>query len=120
MLLSPENMETYRWVRSEKHRPYPSAETCTITLANHFVTPVTASPTVTFQSIVFSDIGGITGSPHTGGQAEKDRLIKLIQAKESIAKEETKKIQVQQAELENCLSRLYSMRLPIEKDPGKS
>ena len=99
-------MEPCRRVRPATYRHYPSAETCTVTLANHFVKPVTSSPTVTFQSSVFSDMGGITGSPHTGGQAEKDRLIELIEAKESIAKEEMKKIQAQQAELEKGLLRL--------------
>ena len=91
MLLSPENIEPYTWVRTATHVPCPSAETCTITLANHFAAPVSASPFVTFQSSVFSDVGGITGSPHTGGQAQQDRLIELIERKEAIAKEEAKK-----------------------------
>ena len=70
ILLSPENMEPYTWVYTATHVPRPSAETCTIRLANHFAVPVSASPSVTFQSDVFSEIGGITGSPHTGRQAQ--------------------------------------------------
>ena len=119
MLLSPKNMEPYTWVRTARHVPCPSAETCTISLANHFAAPVSASPTVTFQSGVFSDIGGITGTPHMGGQAQQDRLIQLIERKEAIAKKEAEKIQAQQVELEKGLSSLYSTRVPVESRPRK-
>ena len=64
MLLSPKNMEPYTWFRGAWNVPCPSADTCTITLANHFDAPVSATKTVTFQSGVFFDIGGISGSPH--------------------------------------------------------
>lgn len=119
MLLSPENMEPYTRVRTAQHVPCPSAETCTISLANHFAAPVIAPPTVTFQSGVFADIGGITGTPHMGGQAQQDRLIQLIERKEAIAKKEAEKIQAQQVELEEGLSLLYSTRVPVETRPRK-
>ena len=80
MLLSPKNIEPYTWVRTATHVPRQSAETCTITLANHCATPVSASPFV----------GDITCSPHTGEQTQQDRLIELIERKEAIAKEEAK------------------------------
>ena len=89
--LSPEHMEPYRRLHTAMHVPCPSAETCKITLANHFAMPVSASPSITFQSGVFSDIGGITGSPHTGGQALRDRLIDLIERNEANAKKRKKK-----------------------------
>lgn len=119
MLLPPKNMEPYTWFRGARHAPRPSAETYTITLTNHFAVPVGASLTVTFHSDVFSDIGGITGSPHMGGQAQQDRLIQLIETKEAIAKKEAEKIQAQQVDLEKGLSRLYSSRVPVESKPRK-
>ena len=119
MLLSPKNMEPYTWFRGAWHVPRPSAETSVITLTNHFAAPVCSSPTVTFHLGVFSDIRGITGSPHMGGQAQQDRLIQLIEAKEAIAKKEAEKIQAQQVELEKGLSRLYSTRVPVESRPRK-
>ena len=115
--LSPVNMEPYKRVYTATHLPRPSAETCKITLANHFAMPVSALPSVTFQSGVFSEIGGITGSPHTGGQALQDRLVDLIERNKAIAKKETDKIQAQQVELEKGLSRLYSTRVPVESRP---
>ena len=117
---SPENMEPYTWVRTATHVPRPSGETsCTITLANHFTTPVSASPSVAFWSSVFSDIGKITASPHMGGQAEHERLIELIEGKEAIEKEEAKNIQAQQLEMEKGFLRLYSAHAPVETRPPK-
>ena len=80
--LSPENMEPYKRVYTPTHMPCPSLETCTIRLGNHFSDPNSVSPSVTFHSDIFTEIGGITVSPHTGGQAQQDRLVELIKAKE--------------------------------------
>ena len=44
--------------------------------------PNSALPCVTFHADVFSEIGDITASPHTGGQAQRDRLVELIKTKE--------------------------------------
>jgi len=119
ILLSPENMEPYKKSRTTTYAPCPSTETCTITLQNHFHAPVSDLPTVTFQTSVFYEIGGITGSPHTGGQAEQDRLIELIETKEANAKEEMEKIKAKQLELEKGLSNLYSTHAPVETRPRK-
>ena len=82
ILLSTENMEPYRRVYTQTHVPRPSAEICTIRLGNHFPDPNSVLPCVTFHADVFSEIGGITASPHTGGQAQRDMLIELIKTKE--------------------------------------
>ena len=70
ILLSPENMEPYRRVYTPSYMPSPSTETCTIRLGNHFADPISVLPSVTFQSDVFTEIGGITDSPHTEGQIQ--------------------------------------------------
>ena len=77
--LSPENMEPYRRVYTPTHMPCPSAETCTIRLGNHFPDPNSVLSCVTFHSGVFTKISGISVSPHTGGHAQQDRLVGLIQ-----------------------------------------
>ena len=69
ILLSPANMEPYRRVYTQTHVPCPSAETCAIRLGDHFPDPNSVLPCVTFHADIFSEIGGITASPHTGGQA---------------------------------------------------
>ena len=75
-------MEPYRRVYTKTHVPCPSAETCTIRLGNHFPDPCSVSPCVTFHADVFSKLGGMTASPHTGGQAQHNRLVELIKMKE--------------------------------------
>ena len=76
--------------------------------------PNSALPCVTFHADVFSEIGGITASPHTGGQAQRDRLVELIKTKELMKHAEAEKIRSQQAELERGLSKLYATRPPVE------
>jgi hypothetical protein len=117
--LSPENMEPYRRIYTPTHIPCPSAETCTIRLENHFRDPNSVLPCVTFHSDVFTEIGGITASPHTGGQAQQDRLVELIKTRELIKHAEAEKLRSQQAELERGLSKLYATRSPVELRPKK-
>ena len=117
--LSPENMEPYKRVYTPTHMPCPSLETCTIRLGNHFSDPSSVSPSVTFHSDIFTKIGGITASPHTGGQAQQDSLVELIKAKEFKLHMETEKILSQQAELERGLSKLYATHSPIHLRPRK-
>ena len=76
-------------------------------------------PCVTFHADVFSNIGGITASPHTGGQAQRNRLVELIKTKELMKHAEVEKIQSQQAELERGLSKLCATRSPVEIRPRK-
>ena len=117
--LSPANMEPYKWVYTQTHVPCPSAETCTIRLRNHFFNPNSALPCVTFHADVFREIGGITASPHTGGQAQRDRLVELIKTKELVKHAEAEKIQSQQAEFEGGLSKLYATHPPVEIRPRR-
>ena len=93
--LSPENMHPYQQVHTPTHMPWPSSETCTIRLGNHFSDPNSVSPCVTFHSDIFTAIGGIKASAHTGGQVQQDRLVKFINAKELKQHIETKNIQSQ-------------------------
>ena len=119
ILLSTENMEPYRRVYTQTHVPRPSAETCTIRLGNHFPDPNSVLPCVTFHADVFSEIGGITASPHAGGQAQRDRLVELIKTKELMKHADAEKIRSQQAELERGLSKLHATRSPVELRPRK-
>jgi len=123
MLLPPENMEPYTWFRGARHAPRPSAETYTITLTNHFAVPVGASPTVTFHSDVFSDIGGITGSPHMGGQAQQDRLIQLIETKEAIAKRKRRRYRHNKwswkRACQGYIHRVFLLKADLEKKSDK-
>ncbi len=64
--------------------PSTSTETCTIRLGNHFADPISVLPSVPFQSDVFTEIGGITNSPHMGKHAQQDSLADLIKRKEFI------------------------------------
>ena len=112
-------MEPYRRVYTPSYMPSPSTETCTIRLGNHFADPISVLPSVTFQSDVFTEIGGITDSPHMEGQTQQDRLVDLIKRKEFIEHTEAEKIQSQQAELERGLSKLYATRFPVELRPRK-
>ena len=117
--LSPENMDPYRRVYTPTHMPCPSSETCTIRLRNHFSDPNSVSPCVTFHSDIFTRIGGIKASPHTGGQAQRDSLVELIKAKELKLHMEAEKIQSQQTELERGLSKLYATHSPVHLRPRK-
>ena len=115
----PENMEPYRRVYTPTHVPCPSSETCTIRLQNHFPHTDSVSPCLTFHSDIFTKIGGISASPHTGGQALRDLLVELIKTKEMKLRMEAEKIQSQQEELERGLSRMYSTHSPILSRPRK-
>ena len=117
--LLPENMEPYRRVHTPTHMPCPSSETCTIRLQNHFSHSDSVSPCLTFHSDVFTRIGGIITSPQTGGQAQRDMLVELIETKEMKLLTEAEKIQSQQEELERGLSRMYSTHSPVLSRPRK-
>ena len=117
--LSPENMEPYRRVYTPTHMPCPSSETCTIHLKNHFSHTDSVPPCLTFHSDIFTRIGGISASPHTGGQAQRDMLVELIKTKEMKLRMEAEKIQSQQEELERGLSRMYSTHSPVLSRPRK-
>ena len=112
-------MEPYRRVCTKTHVPRPSAETCSIRLGNHFPDPNSALPCITFHADVFSKPGGITASPHIGGQAQHNRLVELIKTKELKKHAKIEKMQSQQAELERGLSKLYGTRSPAEDQPKK-
>ena len=114
ILLSTENMEPYRRVCTKTHVPRPSAETYTITLGNHFLDAKSVLPCVTFHADIFSKLGGMTASPHTGGQAQHNRLVELIKMKELKKHAEAEEIRSQQAELEKGLSKLYATHSPVE------
>ena len=100
ILLSTENMEPYRRVYKQTHVPRPSTETCTIRLGDHYLGPNSVLPCVTFHADVFGKIGGITASLHTGGQAQHNILVELIETKELMKHTKAEKIQSQQAEFE--------------------
>ena len=117
--LSPENMVPYRKVYTQSYIPSPSSETCTISLTNHFSDPNSVSPCLTFHSDIFSSIGGTTRSPHTGGQVQRDRLIELIEEKELKLRIEAEKVQLQQAELERGVAKLYATHSPVQVRPRK-
>lgn len=111
--LLPENMEPYRRVYTPTHMPRPSSETCTIRLQNHFSDTNSVSPCLAFHSDIFTRIGGISASPHTGGQAQREMLVELIKTKEMKLRMEAEKIQSQQEELERGLSELYGTHSPV-------
>ena len=117
--LSTANMEPYTRVDTPTHVPHPSAETCTIKLGNHFSGCNHVVPCVTFHADVFNEIGGITASPHTGGQAQHDRLVELIKTKELMKHSDAEKIRSQQAELKRGLSKLCATYSPDELRPNK-
>ena len=71
--------------------PRPSGDTCTIRLGNHFPDSNHVLPCVTFHADIFSEIGGITATPHTGGQAHHNRLVELIEMKELMKHADTEK-----------------------------
>ena len=82
--LSTANMQPYTRVYTQTHVPHPSAETCTIRLEKHFSDSNQVLPQVTFHADIFCNIGGITASPHTVGQPQIDRLVEMIETKESM------------------------------------
>ena len=101
--LSTANMEPYTRVDTPTHVPHPSAETCTIKLGNHFSGCNHVVPCVTFHADVFNEIGGITASPHTGGQAQHDRLVELIKTKELMKHSDAEKNTITASRVEKGL-----------------
>ena len=112
--LSTANMQPHTQVYTQTHVPHPSAETCTIRLEKHFSDSNQVLPQVTFHADIFSNIGGITASPHTGGQPQIDRLVEMIETKESMEHADAEKIRSQQAELKRGLSKLCATHSPVE------
>ena len=119
IVLSPANMEPYNRVYTQTHVPCPSSETCAVRLGHHFPDPNSALPCVTFHADVFSEIGGITASPHTGGQAQRDRLVELMKTKELIKHTDAENIRSHQAELKRGLSKLCATHSPGKLRPKK-
>lgn len=121
LAVSPENMEPYTWARNATYSPIAACDSCQISLENHFASSVsTAAPTVTFWPCVFSQIGGLSGSPHTGGEHQREKLMSMLNDKENIAKEKAAQLQAQQLELEKGLSKMYSTHQPVQKRPRSS
>ena len=119
MHLCPENIEPCIKIKTITHSPGASADTCLITLENHFFVPADAAPSVTFQASIFFDMGDTTASPHAGGQALRDKLIWLIENRESIASDEAKRAHAQQIQLEKGLSWLFSAHAPVQNRSRK-
>ena len=119
LFLSTANMEPFKRVYTPTHVPHPSKDTCIIRLGNHFPHFNHVSPCVTFYADIFSEIGGITASPHTGGQAQRDRLVELIEMKELMRHTDAEKIQSQQTELKRGLSKLCVIDSSVEGHPEK-
>ena len=119
--LLPENMEPSSWAKTATNTPSPACDSCQVNIKNHFVSSVPiAAPTVTFWPCVFSEIGGLSQSPHTGGEYQRNKLMSMLKEKENIAKNEAKKVQEQQLELEKGLLKMYSTRQPVQKKPRTS
>ena len=68
-------MELYAQVYTPTYVPRPSGDKCTIRLGNHFPDSNHVSPCVNFYADIFSEIGGITTSPHTAGQAQHSERV---------------------------------------------
>ena len=119
--VSPENMEPYTRVRTATYSPSAACDSCQINLENHFASSMsTAAPTITFWPCVFSEIGGLSRSPHTGGEYQRDKLMSTLSEREKIAKEKANQLRTQQLELEKGLSKMYSTRQPVQKRPRSS
>ena len=119
--VSPENMEPYTRVRTATYCPTAACDLCQINLENHFTSSIaTAAPTITFWPCVFSEIGGLSQCPHTGGQYQIDKLMSLLNERERIANEKANQLHTQQLELEKGLSKMYSTRQPVQKRPRSS
>jgi len=112
--LSTANMQPHTQVYTQTHVPHPSAETCTIRLEKHFSDSNQVLPRVTFHADVFCKIGGLTASPHTGGQPQIDKLVEMIETKESMAHADAENIRSQQAELKGGFSKLCATHSPAE------
>ena len=107
-------MQPHTRVYTQTHVPHPSAETCTIRLEKHFSDSNHVLPRVTFHADIFCKIGGITASPHTGGQPQIDMLVEMIETKESMAHADTENIRSQQAELKRGFSKLCDTHSSVE------
>ena len=114
LLLSPENMEPFSWTTIATHTSSAACDSCQVNIKNHFAPSFPhASPSVTFWSCVFSEIGGHSQSPHTEGENQRSKLMSMLKEKEKIADSEAKKVQYQQLELGKGLSKMYLTRQPV-------
>ena len=119
--VSPQNMEPYTWVRTHIYSPSAACDSCQINLENHFTSSISsAAPTITFWPCVFSEIGGLSQSPHTGGECQRDKLMSMLNEKEKIANEKANQLYRQHLELEKGLLKLHSTRQPVQKRPRSS
>ena len=119
--VSPQNMEPYTWVRTHIYSPSAACDSCQINLENHFTLSISsAAPTITFWPCVFSEIGGLSQSPHTGGECQRDKLMSMLNEKEKIANEKANQLDRQHLELEKGLLKLHSTRQPVQKRPRSS
>ena len=119
--VSPENMEPYTRVRTSTYHPNAVCDSCQIKLENHFTSSIATEPqTITFWPCVFSEIGGLSQSPHTGGECQRDKLMSMLNEKEKIANEKANQLYTQHLELEKGLLKLHSTRQPVQKRPRSS
>ena len=119
--VSPENMEPHTKVRTSTYCPTAVCDSCQIKLENHFTSSIaTEPPTITFWPCVFSEIGGLSQCPHTGGKYQRDKLVSMLNEREKNANEKANQLHTQQLELEKGLSKMYSTRQPVQKRPRSS
>ena len=69
---------------------------------------------------MFSEIGGLSQCPHTGGKYQRDKLVSMLNEREKNANEKANQLHTQQLELEKGLSKMYSTRQPVQKRPRSS
>ena len=118
LFLSPENMEPFSWTTIATHTSSAACDSCQVNIKNHFASSFPhASPSVTFWSCVFSEIGGHSQSPHTEGENQRSKLMSMLEKKERIADSEAKKVRDHQLEFEKGFSKMCSTRQPAQNRP---
>ena len=82
LFLSPENMEPFSWTTIATHTSSAACDSYQVNIKNHFASSFPhASPSVTFWSCVFSEIGGHSQSPHTEGENQRSKLMSMLEKK---------------------------------------
>ena len=118
LFLSPENMEPFSWTMIATHTSSAACDSYQVNIKNHFASSFPhASPSVTFWSCVFSEIGGHSQSPHMEGENQRSKLMSMLEKKEQIADSEAKKVQDQQLEFKKGFSKMCLTRQPAQNRP---
>ena len=80
LFLSPENMEPFSWTMIATHTSSAACDSYQVNIKNHFASSFPhASPSVTFWSCVFSEIGGHSQSPHMEGENQRSKLMSMLE-----------------------------------------